>query len=75
MPPVVLDKNNGGNSQDKPWHSKSLKGKVHVLLYMDPDEREGVMSFIDTLNAKKYAKNKYSTISIVNLDLMVNLGV
>ena len=67
LPPVVLDKNNGVNSQDKPWHSKSLKGKVHVLLYMDPDEREGVMSFIDTLNAKKYAKNKYSTISIVNL--------
>ncbi len=67
LPPVVLDKDNGGDSKDKAWHSKNLRGKVHVLLYMDPDERKGVMSFIDTLNSKPYAKGKYSTVSIVNL--------
>ncbi len=67
LPSVVLDKNNGGNSQDKPWHSKSLKGKVHVLLYMDPDKRKEAMPFLDTLNAKQYDKKKYSTVAIVNL--------
>ena len=67
LPPVVLDKDNGGDSKDNAWHSKNLQGKVHVLLYMDPDEREGVKSFTDTLNSKKYAKSKYSTVTIVNL--------
>jgi len=67
LSPVVLDKNNGNDSSDKAWHSESLRGKVHVLLYMDPDEGKGVMSFIDTLNSKKYAKSKYSIVSIVNL--------
>ena len=64
---MVLDKDNGGDSKDNAWHSKNLQGKVHILLYMDPDKREESMPFLDTLNAEKYDKKKYSTVAIVNL--------
>ncbi len=67
LPLVVLDKDNGGDSKDNAWHSKNLQGKVHILLYMDPDKREESMPFLDTLNAEKYDKKKYSTVAIVNL--------
>jgi len=67
LPDITLDKSNGGNSAEQAWHSKSLKGKVHLLLYMDPDKRKETMSFINRLNLKKYDKKKYSTVAIVNL--------
>jgi len=67
LPQITLEKENGATSSGQPWHSKGLEGKVHVLLYMDPDERKEVMSFLDTLNSKSYDKKHYSTIAIVNL--------
>ena len=67
LPQVTLDKENGATSSGQPWHSKNLEGKVHVVLYMDPDERKTVMAFLDTLNNKAYDKKQYSTIAIVNL--------
>ena len=67
LPNITLDKANGGDSATQAWHSKSLKGKVHVLLYMDPDKREETMPFLDTLNQKRFDKKKYSTVAIVNL--------
>ena len=67
LPPLTLEGNNGGDSSSKAWHSQNLEGKVHVLLYMDPDKRKEAMPFLDTLNAKQYDKKKYSTVAIVNL--------
>ena len=67
LPPLTLEDNNGGDSSSKAWHSQNLEGKVHVLLYMDPDKRKEAMPFLDTLNAKQYDKKTYSTVAIVNL--------
>ncbi|MCF6245093.1 MAG: YtfJ family protein [Sulfurovum sp.] len=67
LPNVTLEKDNGGNNLGQAWHSSSLKGKVHVLLYMDPDKRKEAMPFLDILNSKHYDKQKYSTVAIVNL--------
>ena len=67
LPPITLEKENGGTSNDKPWHSTSLKGKVHVVLYMDPDERKGTQPLLDALNQLDVDSKVYSTIAIVNL--------
>ncbi len=67
LPRVTLEKENGGTSRDKPWHSTSLKGKVHVLLYMDPDKREESQELLDALKTLEANSKKYSTVAIVNL--------
>ena len=67
LPQVTLEKENGGTSNDKPWHATSLKGKVHVVLYMDPDERKGTQPLLDALNQLDVDPKAYSTIAIVNL--------
>ncbi len=67
LPHVTLEKENGGMSHDKPWYSNSLKGKVHVLLYMDPDKRTESQALLDALNVLEVDSQKYSTVAIVNL--------
>ena len=36
---VELREKLGGRLDGKPWSSEELQGKVHVLFYVDPDER------------------------------------
>lgn len=67
LPNIILDKANGGDSAEKAWHATSLKGKVHVVLYMDPDKRKEAMPFLNTLHAKHFDTKQYSTVAIVNL--------
>jgi len=64
---VVLDKANGGTSQGNIWHSSSLKGKVHTLLYVDPDKRDDCKLLLDALKKLKHKKGDYTTVVIVNL--------
>ena len=67
LPQVTLEKENGGASNDKPWNSISLEGKVHLILYMDPDERKEMQALLDALNALDVDTKAYSTVAIVNL--------
>jgi hypothetical protein len=64
--PVVLKGDNGGDANGNAWYSTSLKGKVHVLLYMDPDMREHSSFLLETLQKMKLG-HTYSTVAIVNL--------
>jgi len=70
LPPLTIEKKNGSNSNGKAWYSQSLQGRVHVLLYMDPDERKEAMPFLDTLNSKNFDEKKYSTVAVINLAAM-----
>jgi len=67
LPPVTLEKENGGTSDDKAWQSISLKGKVHLILYMDPDKRKETQVVLDALNKLEVDGKAYSTVAIVNL--------
>ena len=40
LPPVVLEENSGGQLDGSPWDSNSLKERLHILMYVDPDEVE-----------------------------------
>ena len=66
-PKVLLKGDNGGKHDGKAWSSEMLVGKVHTVLYMDPDEREEAMPFLDELNSQNFDKKSYETIAIVNL--------
>jgi len=67
LPYATLEGENGGFNDDKAWDSRQLQGKVHILLYMDPDKRDEAMPFLDRLNKMEFSKQRYSTIAIVNL--------
>lgn len=65
---VIIEKENGGYAKDStPWNSSSIKDKVYVLFYIDPDERTVNEPFSDMLKKKQYNKENYGEIAIVNL--------
>jgi predicted transcriptional regulator len=66
-PKVLLEGDNGGKYNGKAWSSEMLVGKVHTILYMDPDEREGAMPLLNELNSRNFDKKRYETLAIVNL--------
>jgi predicted transcriptional regulator len=50
------------------WNSKSIKDKVYVMFYVDPDEKDLNEAFSDALKAKHYReKGAYGSIAVVNL--------
>ncbi|WP_457747376.1 YtfJ family protein [Sulfurimonas sp.] len=65
---VTLSKDNGGLAVDgSPWSSASIKDKVYVMFYVDPDEKDVNSHFSDALKAKKYDRTKYGSLAVVNL--------
>jgi hypothetical protein len=67
-PAVTLEGENGGTVQNKPWSSQeSLKEKVHVLFYVDPDEKDTNNDLSQALKMEKFDRNLYGSIAIINL--------
>ena len=66
---VTISGENGGMAKDaSPWNSKSIKDKVYVMFYVDPDEKDLNEAFSDALKAKNYReKGAYGSIAVVNL--------
>jgi len=66
-PSVVIDGKNGGQVDGKAWDSAMLKGKVHVLFYVDPDKKDLNEAFTEALHAKQFSHQKYGSVAIVNM--------
>jgi YtfJ family uncharacterized protein len=66
-PEVVLEGKNGGRVDGTPWSSQMLKGKVHVLFYVDPDKKDLNEAFSKALKAKQFPHDKYQSVAIVNM--------
>jgi len=65
---VVISGENGGMAKDgAAWDSSSIKDKVYVMFYVDPDEKDLNSAFSDALKAKKYDRKNYASIAVVNL--------
>jgi len=65
---VTISGDNGGMAKDNSaWTSNSIKNKVYVMFYVDPDEKDLNSAFSDALKAKKYDRKNYGSIAIVNL--------
>jgi hypothetical protein len=64
---VELKDNLGGRLDGKPWSSDELKGKVHVLFYVDPDEKDTNEDASEALKKEKFPAEKYQSVSIINM--------
>ena len=64
---VVIDGKNGGNVVGKPWDSSMLRGKIHTLFYVDPDEKDLNNALADALKAKNFDRKKVNSVAIINL--------
>ena len=64
---VTLDGDNGGKTDGSAWNSKMLEGKVHILFYVDPDERDLNEPLSQALKKRHFDRKKYASVAMINL--------
>lgn len=65
---VSISGHDGGLvSDNSEWNSSTLKEKVFVLFYVDPDEKDTNNAFSSALKAKKFDRVNYGSIAIINM--------
>ena len=67
LPSVTLDGDKGGRVTGEAWSSSELKGKVHLLLYVDPDESDLNDALTDTIKASEPDRAKFASVAIINM--------
>jgi YtfJ family uncharacterized protein len=58
----------GGRLDGSPWSSSELQGKVHVIFYVDPDEKDLNNEASDALQKEHFPRDKYQSFAIINMD-------
>jgi len=66
---VTLENDDGGLVEDgTAWSSQSIKNKVYVIFYVDPDEKDVNEEFSNALKKKEYRKmGDFGSMAIINL--------
>jgi len=64
---VLLSGKNGGRTDGLEWSSKMLKGKVHILFYVDPDKRDLNEPLSQALKKHHFNRKKYASVAVINL--------
>src|SRR5208337_2520615 len=68
IPPMVeLKEKLGGRLDGTPWSSEELQGKVSVLFYVDPDEKDTNNNASDALDGEKFPEDKFQAFGIINM--------
>ncbi|MFG1482134.1 YtfJ family protein [Halobacteriovorax sp. HFRX-2_2] len=65
---VEISGENGGRLNGKAWSSSELKDKVHVLFYVDPDEKDLNNHASEALAREKFDLTKYASVAVINMD-------
>ncbi len=65
---VELKGDLGGRLDGSPWSSKELAGKVHVLFYVDPDEKDLNNDTSEALRLENFPRDQYQSYAIINMD-------
>lgn len=66
-PKVELKEKLGGRMDGTPWSSAELQGKVYVLFYVDPDEKDTNNEASDALDREKFPSEKFQSVGIINM--------
>ncbi|MGA3083401.1 MAG: YtfJ family protein [Thermodesulfobacteriota bacterium] len=66
-PKVELKEKLGGRLDGKPWRSEELQGKVYVLFYVDPDEKDTNNPASDALDKENFPDDKCHFFGIINM--------
>lgn len=64
---ITLSEKQGGRLDGTPWSSEELKGKVSVLFYVDPDEKDLNNDASEALKAAAFSLDKYQSFAIINM--------
>jgi YtfJ family uncharacterized protein len=64
---VEISGENGGRTDGSAWSSQMLKGKVHVLFYVDPDEKDLNEPLTQALKKRHFDRKKFASVAVVNL--------
>jgi len=65
---VELKGDLGGRLDGSPWSSKELTGKVHVVFYVDPDEKDLNNDTSEALRLENFPKDQYQSYAMINMD-------
>jgi YtfJ family uncharacterized protein len=66
-PRVELKEKLGGRLDGKPWSSEELQGKVHIIFYVDPDEKDTNNPASEALDKEKFPSDKFQSYAIINM--------
>lgn len=66
-PKVELKEKLGGRLDGTPWSSEELKGRVHVLFYVDPDEKDTNNDASEALDKEKFPREQFQSVAIINM--------
>jgi YtfJ family uncharacterized protein len=66
-PKVEISGKNGGRTDGGGWSSQMLRGKVHILFYVDPDEKDLNEDLTEALKERHFDRKKYASVAVVNL--------
>jgi YtfJ family uncharacterized protein len=66
-PKVELKEKLGGRLDGKPWSSDELQGKVHVIFYVDPDEKDTNNPASEAIDKEKFPADKLQSFGIINM--------
>ena len=64
---VELNGKAGGRLDGTPWNSGELAGKVSVIFYVDPDEKDLNNETSEALKEKKFSLDKFQSLGIINM--------
>ncbi|WP_345973272.1 YtfJ family protein [Sulfurimonas diazotrophicus] len=68
LPALNLQGDDGGKVDGTPWNSDELKEKVHVIFYVDPDEKDLNNPFSDALKAEDFDRSRFASVAIINME-------
>ena len=66
-PGVELKGETGGRLDGASWSSAELQGKVHVLFYVDPDEKDLNNDASEALDKEKLPSEKFGSVAVINM--------
>ena len=66
-PKVELKEKLGGRLDERPWTSEELQGKVYVLFYVDPDEKDTNNEASEALDREKFPSDQFQSVGVINM--------
>jgi len=66
-PKAELKEKLGARLDGTPWSSEELQGKVQVIFYVDPDEKDTNNDASNALDREKFPSDKFQSFGIINM--------
>jgi len=67
LPEITLSGDEGGRLDGTAWSSSELEGKVQLLFYVDPDEKDLNNDFSDAIKAEAFDRSRFASVAIINM--------